>query len=127
MKGRCLNKSDANYNSYGGRGIIICDEWLGENGFINFYNWAISNGYSEELSIDRIDNNGNYEPNNCRWVSDVIQCNNRRTNRFLTAFGKKQTIAEWSRETGINRATIVYRMNKGYVGERVLRSVDNEV
>lgn len=69
MKDRCLNPNCHAYNNYGGRGIIICDEWLNEDGFINFYNWAINNGYKEGLSIDREDIEGNYEPSNCRWIT----------------------------------------------------------
>lgn len=69
MKDRCLNPNNHAYHNYGGRGISICNEWLEENGFISFYNWAINNGYKEGLSIDRINIEGNYEPNNCRWIT----------------------------------------------------------
>ena len=76
MKKRILNPKFIYYPYYGGRGIIICDEW--KNDFMSFYNWAMSNGYSDELSIDRIDNDGNYEPSNCRWVTQTIQVRNQR-------------------------------------------------
>ena len=76
MKDRTLNLKHRVYHNYGGRGITICDEW--KNDFMSFYNWAMSNGYSDELSIDRIDNNGNYEPSNCRWVTYTIQNRNQR-------------------------------------------------
>lgn len=69
MKDRCLNPNCHAYHNYGGRGIKICDEWLGDNGFINFYNWAMSHGYIEGLSIDRENIEGNYEPSNCRWIT----------------------------------------------------------
>ena len=76
IKSRAYNPKNKRYNDYGGRGITVCDEW--KNDFMSFYNWAMSNGYSDELSIDRIDNDGNYEPNNCRWTTKVIQARNQR-------------------------------------------------
>lgn len=82
MKQRCYNTKNHAYKHYGGRGITICAEWLDkDNSFINFYNWAMSNGYRSDLSIDRIDVNGNYEPCNCRWATAKEQQNNRRNNR----------------------------------------------
>lgn len=96
IKERCLNEHSKAYKDYGGRGIVICNEWLGESGFINFKNWADKNGYSESLTIDRIDNNGNYEPSNCRWVDKKVQANNRRSNRKIKYNGMEKTIAEWS-------------------------------
>ena len=80
---RCINPNNTNYEYYGGRGIKVCEEWMGENGFQNFYNWAIANGYDcdadfGQCTIDRKDVNGNYEPSNCRWVDMFTQIHNRR-------------------------------------------------
>lgn len=82
IKSRCLNPTNDSYFNYGGRGITVCDEW--KNDFIAFYKWAISNGYSDNLSIDRIDKDGNYEPSNCRWADADTQIRNTRRNTFLT-------------------------------------------
>lgn len=87
MKSRCFTKSCGNYRHYGARGITICDEWLGKDGFCNFKAWSLSHGYARTLSIDRIDNNGNYEPDNCRWVTKNIQnINKRPTNPNTSGF-----------------------------------------
>lgn len=114
MMQRCNNPKAPGYESYGGRGITICDEWLGENGFINFYNWAISNGYSDELTIDRIDVNGNYEPSNCRWVTIREQNYNKRSTHYITAFGKTQSMAEWVKEYRLNKSTFYARIKAGW-------------
>ena len=112
MKQRCYNQNNSNYKNYGGRNIIICDEWL--NDFMNFYKWCIENGYKDNLTIDRINVNGNYEPNNCRWVDYETQNNNTRRNVYLTCNGKTQTIAQWSRELGISSSKLYYRYHKGW-------------
>lgn len=110
MKKRCYNKNDKRYKNYGGRGIIMCDEW--QNDFMSFYNWAINNGYKENLTIDRIDVNGNYEPNNCRWATIKIQANNTTTNHYITYNNETHTIAEWADILNINYAKLHARITK---------------
>lgn len=110
MIGRCKNKNVINYKNYGGRGISVCDEWLGENGFINFREWSLNNGYGPDLSIDRIDVNGNYEPNNCKWSTKYEQMNNTTRSKFVTIGNETRTVAEWSRISGVKSATIYYRL-----------------
>lgn len=109
MKTRCFNKKAANYGDYGGRGITVCEEW--KNDFQAFYEWAMASGYAPGLSIDRIDVNGNYCPENCRWATIEVQNNNQRKSRKLTYNGKTQTIGQWAKETGINYQTIHKRID----------------
>lgn len=111
MKSRCYNKNDVNYKHYGRRDITVCDEWL--NDFQSFYDWSMNNGYKDNLSIDRVDVDGNYEPNNCRWVDNSTQQNNKTNTVYLTCNGKTQSIAQWSRELGVKQSTLYYRYHKG--------------
>lgn len=110
MKGRCYNNKNRQYKNYGARGIKVCDEWLGENGLQNFYNWAMANGYRDDLSIDRIDVNGNYCPENCRWATIKQQNNNKRTNRVVEYNGEEHTIKEWSEIIGMRYRTLRNRI-----------------
>lgn len=112
MKQRCYNSNHKHYKNYGGRGIAVCDEW--KNDFQAFYDWAINNGYQEGLTIDRIDNNCNYEPNNCRWVDNITQQNNRRNNVYLTYNGKTQTMKQRSNELNVNVKTLYTRKFKNW-------------
>lgn len=107
MKRRCYDKEVKNYNNYGARGITVCDEWL--NSLESFAKWSYDNGYNDTLTIDRIDNNGNYEPSNCRWVDQQTQQNNKRNNIFLEYNGEKKTIAQWSRELNISYGKLYNR------------------
>jgi hypothetical protein len=100
MKERCDDVSNKNY---GGRGISICKEWR-EN-YKTFYDWAVKNGYNDKLSIDRIDFNGNYYPENCRWANHEIQANNTRKNVFFTYGGITKSVSQWAREFGISHST----------------------
>lgn len=104
MKDRCLNKNNKRYHCYGKRGIKICEEWLSTPE--KFYDWAITNGYEDNLTIDRIDNNGNYEPNNCRWVSKKTQANNRSTNKFIYIEDKKYSLKEFSEKFNISYSKV---------------------
>ena len=99
MKSRCFNPKDARYTDYGGRGIKVCDEW--KNDFFAFYKWAMENGYSENLTIDRIDNDGDYTPSNCRWVSRKVQSLNKSTNRYITYNGQTKTITQWATDNNM--------------------------
>lgn len=109
MKGRCRNPNHPAYHNYGGRGISVCEEW---KEFENFRNWAMSNGYSDNLTIERINNNGDYHPRNCKWATRKEQANNSRWNHNITFQGQTKTMAEWAREVGINYQTLADRINK---------------
>ncbi len=98
MRRRCYSTTTHNYQDYGGRGIKMCDEWL--NDFKTFYDWAMANGYKEDLSLDRIDVDGNYEPNNCRWANDYVQTHNRRLDKLYTYNGKTMSVRDWCKEIG---------------------------
>lgn len=104
---RCTNPNGDHYDNYGGRGIFVCNEW---NDFENFKNWALDNGYKEGLTIDRINNDDGYYPENCRWVDQITQQNNRRNNRYITWNAKTHTIAEWARLFGLSYNALWYRV-----------------
>ena len=119
MHTRCYNQNDEHYQDYGQRGIEICDSW--KDDFLEFYNWSISNGYNNNLSIDRIDVNGNYEPSNCRWVTIKKQQNNKRNSVYLTYNNETHTIAEWHEIIpSINLSTMYYRYHAGWSAEDIL-------
>lgn len=109
MKNRCYNTKDSVYKYYGGRGIKVCDEW--KDDFQAFHEWAMSNGYADHLTIDRIDVNGNYEPSNCRWVSMKEQSNNKNSNHLITYKGETLTITQWAHKLGINPKMLFARIN----------------
>ncbi len=112
IKKRCLCKTDAHYKWYGSKGISICEDW--KNDFLSFYNWAISNGYSKGLSIDRIDTYGNYEPSNCRWTTTKIQNNNKTTNSRYTIGSVTKNFCEWCDELGQKYSTVNNRLKMGW-------------
>lgn len=116
IKQRCLGQGEVSKYYYG-RGITYCPEW---EEFENFKEWALSNGYTDELTIDRIDVNGNYEPDNCRWVSAKEQNRNKSTTVYLTLNGKTRSMGEWSELLNIPMSTMVNRRNKGLPVEKIL-------
>ena len=117
MKYRCSEHHGAAQKRYSERGISICDEWMK---FECFYEWAITNGYDENLTIDRIDNDGNYEPSKCRWVTRKEQNNNRSSNHKITYLGETKGIYEWSKELGIHPQYIYRYIAKGYTDKQAI-------
>ena len=118
MKKRCYNSGNQAYSKYGGRGIMMCDAW--KNDFESFQDWALSSGYSDELSIDRIDNDGNYEPSNCRWATRKIQSVNRSNVKQYELGGELKTLGDWAAEYGLTRKTLNSRLQKGWALEKAL-------
>lgn len=112
IKKRCYNKNCKNYKNYGGRGISMCDKWLHD--FTSFATWCLNNGYSDELTIDRINNDGNYEPSNCRWVDAITQGNNRSDNVVIYHNNEKMTLIQWCRKLGLKYSTYKSRRRRGY-------------
>lgn len=110
MKQRCGNPNNSSYKNYGARGICVCDEW--KDSFQNFYDWSMKNGYCIGLTIDRINNNGNYCPENCRWTDRVTQANNSRWNKYITINGQTHSLADWCR---------IYKMPYMVVSNRAFR------
>lgn len=120
MIARCHRKNTKAYPMYGGRGITVCNEW--KNGFQAFYDWAMANGYDDDLSIDRIDNDKGYSPDNCRWVSVDTQANNKRSNISVEYNGETHTLAEWAKALGIKYATLRKRLMGGWSVEEAFNT-----
>ena len=118
MKTRCYNKNNRSYKYYGNQGIEICSEWLNDAGA--FCQWALANGYREGLQIDRINNNGNYDPENCRFVTCVINNRNRKTSKMLEHDGIKLCLAEWAEKANLRYTTLWNRLNAGWSIEKAL-------
>ena len=119
IKTRCYNKNCPPYHNYGGRGIKMCDRWLGPDGFVNFLA-DMGERPRDDYSLDRIDNDGDYSPENCRWTDKRTQGNNRRTNKLLSYAGETHTEAEWAKKIGVNRGTLHERLRRGIPLERAL-------
>lgn len=118
IKRRCYQKNFISYKWYGGRGITVCEEW--RNSFVKFCDWAMANGYQQGLTIDRINKDGNYCPENCRWVDNLTQQNNRTDNKNLTFNGTTKTMSEWARFFGIKYITLKTRIRNGWDIEKAL-------
>ena len=119
MKNRCYYKNNKSYKYYGGRGIAVCSEW--KDNFQAFYDWAMANGYDDTLTIDRIDVNGNYEPNNCRWATQIQQQRNRTNNKHFTYNGETHCLSEWCEILGLKYHTVQARLKYGWTIERALQ------
>lgn len=127
MKVRCFNKNSESYSKYGGRGITICDEW--KEDFVPFYEWSLANGYCDELSIDRIDVDGNYEPSNCRWVDKRTQSINKRNTVYVELFGRKLTLYECCEcaKTDYKKAHRRYRNGKQIFDENEMKLIKEKL
>lgn len=125
MKARCNCKTNPFYKNYGERGIKICSDWIM---FENFYNWSINNGYNENLSIDRIDVNGNYEPNNCRWIPLSKQAYNKRDSIMININGEEKCLAEWCKLYNVKYTTIYRRITIGKMNiqDAINKSIKNK-
>jgi hypothetical protein len=119
MKRRCLNPNYHHFEYYGGKGVGICNEWLRFEGFAE---WAMQNGYNDNLSLDRINGNGNYCPENCRWADSIVQNNNTNRNHYVEYHGGVYTIAELSNICGIKQNTLLYRIRRGWSVERAVNT-----
>lgn len=117
MKTRCFNPRVREYPRYGGRGITVCDAWMD---FAAFHRWALANGYQDDLTIERIDNDGPYSPENCRWIPLGEQARNRRNNRLLTYGGETKPLSEWAEIFGISVQALWGRLRRGWPIERAL-------
>lgn len=117
MRKRCFKPDHDSYRYYGAKGIIVCDEWLM---FIPFYKWAIANGYNDDLTIDRLDDNGNYEPSNCQWLSMWEQNRKHKHCILITHQGRTQLAIDWAREFGVKLPTFYWRYHRGYSMDKIL-------
>lgn len=117
MKQRCHNPTDAAYFKYGGRGITVCERWL--ESYQNFKD-DMQNTYSDDLTLERIDNNKGYSPDNCKWASKKEQANNRRSNHWVTIRGTRKTMAQWIEISGIKQSTVYMRLHYGWQLEKAL-------
>ena len=109
MKQRCRDRNCKDYERYGGRGIAVCSEW---SSYKLFHEWSMANGYRDNLTIERIENEGCYSPKNCKWIPHKDQSRNKRNNRLIVFHGETRTLAEWSEMLGIDHSLLRYRIAK---------------
>ncbi len=117
MRQRCNNPNNPRFSHYGGMGVKICVEW---NDYLMFRSWALANGYADNLSIDRIDVNGNYEPSNCRWATNKIQANNQTRNRMISYKGRNYTMSELADSLDLSYSALQHRIERGWTIERIV-------
>lgn len=123
MRDRCTRKKNKQYKDYGARGIKVCIEW--ETSFVAFKDWALKHGYGETLTIDRIDNNKGYCPDNCKWSNKYEQNNNKRNSRLITYKGETKTLAQWCKLLNLNYGTITSRLHRSKMPVDLLFSKEN--
>lgn len=123
IKKRCYNPKTDSFPRYGGRGITMCEEW--ENDYAVFKDWALSHGYRDDLSIDRIDSDGDYCPDNCRWATNKEQQNNLSSNRWIDLHGQKLTVAQFSERYGVPHYLILHRLNSGFSADQLVAFAEN--
>jgi hypothetical protein len=124
IKSRCNNPNTTHYDRYGGRGISVCKEWLEDSEL--FINWAINNGYANDLTIDRIDNSVGYSPDNCRWVGRDVQSNNRDSNVTYSYNGETMNLTEWSKKLGVNRELLRSRLRRGWSFTETIETLNHD-
>jgi len=117
MRGRCSRKTHHAYSRYGGRGISVCKQWASP---VRFINWAIQNGWKDGLWLERKNNNGNYEPGNCRFATVKEQCNNRESNVRVKIDGITKTYQQWTEHLKVSGETIRHRVAKGMTLEQAV-------
>jgi hypothetical protein len=120
MRRRCGDAKDRTFHRYGGRGIYVCSEW--DKSLTEFVRWSLRHGYEGGLTLDRIDNDGPYHPDNCRWATDEEQSRNKRTNRWVTAWGESKIVADWVADSrcAVNRTCLHSRLGKGWPPEEAI-------
>lgn len=122
MKTRCFNVKAGNYKYYGAKGVTICKEWVGDDGFENFKKWSLENGYKDGLTIDRIDNEKEYSPDNCRWVTMKEQARNTSQVKMIEYNGENKSVPDWAESIGISAELLKKRIRDGWSIEKCIKS-----